>query len=150
MLGSGWAGYEEGIIKRGDKVVVPKSLERKLVEAAHEGHQGEVKTKQLRRTTWGFPHMNKLVQEEVSACRGCQSTTPYKPNRDPLQPIKLPTGPWKDLVFKGHLPEGEYLFVVVDKYSRYQEVEILKSTFHSIKKRRHRPDILHSQIPQTV
>ena len=122
-------GYEEGIIKRGDKVVVPKSLERKVVEAAHEGHQGEVKTKQLLRTTCWFPNMNKLVQEEVSACRGCQSTT-YKPTRDPLQPTKLPIGPWKDLDsdFKGPLPGGEYLFVVVDEYSRYPEVEIVKST----------------------
>ena len=122
-------GYEEGIIKRGDKLVIPKSLERKLVEAAHEGHQGEVKTKQLLRTTCWFPNMNKLVQEEVSACRGCQSTT-YKPTRDPLQPTELPTGPWKDLDsdFKGPLPGGEYLLVVIDEYSRYPEVEVVKST----------------------
>jgi transposase InsO family protein len=43
---------------------------------------------------------------------------------------KLPDGPWQKLSaeFCGPLPTGDYLLVVIDEYSRYQEVEILKST----------------------
>ena len=121
--------HEAGVVMRGDRLVIPNSLQRQTVSAAHEGHQGEVKTKQLLRTRCWFPNMNTIVQEEVSSCRGCQATT-YVPTRDPLKPTALPKAPWQklDSDFKGPLPGGEYLLVVIDEYTRYPEVEIVKST----------------------
>ena len=43
---------------------------------------------------------------------------------------EMPQGPWKKLHvdFYRPLPSGEYLLVVVDRYSRYPEVEIVRST----------------------
>ena len=43
---------------------------------------------------------------------------------------EMPQGPWQKLRvdFYGPLPSGEYLLVVVGRYSRYPEVEILRST----------------------
>ncbi|XP_061176121.1 uncharacterized protein K02A2.6-like [Saccostrea echinata] len=42
----------------------------------------------------------------------------------------LPSGPWTDLSmdFCGPFPSGDYLMVVMDEYSRYPIVDILKST----------------------
>ena len=42
---------------------------------------------------------------------------------------ELPSGPWKNLSadFCGPLETGDYLFVVIDEYSRYPVVEIVKS-----------------------
>ena len=42
----------------------------------------------------------------------------------------LPNGPWKELSidFFGPLPSGDYLFVIIDEYSRYPVVEIIRST----------------------
>ena len=42
----------------------------------------------------------------------------------------LPSGPWKLLAmdFLGPFPSGDYLLVVIDEYSRFPEVEIVKST----------------------
>jgi len=57
---------------------------------------------------------------------------------DTLESLKhtvFPSQPWQDLAadLMGPLPSGEYVFVVVDIYSRYFEVEILKSvTFSTI------------------
>ena len=42
----------------------------------------------------------------------------------------LPEAPWRGLStdFYGLLPNGEYLLVIIDEYSRYPVVEIVKST----------------------
>ena len=53
-------------------------------------------------------------------------------NKTPHAPLKmtpLPEGPWEEVSADFHqiFTTGEYLFVVVDGYSRYPEVEIIRS-----------------------
>ena len=70
-----------------------------------------------------------MVERRIKGCLGCQATT-YKPVRDPLRPTPLPDRPWQrvDMDFWGPLPSGEYLLVIIDEYSRYPEVEFVRST----------------------
>ena len=53
-----------------------------------------------------------------------------QPQRNPLKPTPLPDRPWEkiDMDFWGPLTTGEHLLVMIDKYSRYPEVEIVKGT----------------------
>ena len=48
----------------------------------------------------------------------------------PMQRVELPSGPWQDLAvdFLGPFPGGESILVVVDYYSRFFEVVVMKST----------------------
>ena len=52
---------------------------------------------------------------------------PSKP--EPMSRTKLPEGPWQDLAvdLMGPFPSGDYVFVVVDYYSRWYEIAIIKS-----------------------
>ncbi len=124
------------VILRGDKLVIPEtdimpgsSMRQHVVDLAHEGHQGTIKTKQLLRSKVWFPHLDKLVETKLSECLGCQATT-YKPTRDPLQPTPLPERPWQKVAmdFWGPLPSGEYVLLIIDEFSRYAEVEFVSST----------------------
>ena len=80
-----------------------------------------------------FPGIDKLVEkyveEYVANCIPCQASTPIK-MCEPLQMTNLPEGPWQNISvdFCGPFPSGDYLLVPMDDYSRYPEVEILKST----------------------
>ena len=58
------------------------------------------------------------------------SSDTHQTSRTSIQMTKLPDGSWQKLSadFCGTLPTGDYLLVVIDEYSRYPEVEILKST----------------------
>ena len=65
-----------GVILRGDRLLIPETelvpgegnLQTQIIDTAHEGHQGEVKTKQLIRTKMWFPSLDRKVKERISSC----------------------------------------------------------------------------------
>ena len=114
------------LILLGTRIVIPKSLQEHVVNLAHEGHKGLVKTKSLLREKVWFPNIDKLVESKVKSCSACLITTP-ECKREPLQ--MSPAAPWKELsVDFANLPNQEYLLLITDDYSRYPVVEIVKST----------------------
>ena len=52
------------ILLRGTRIVIPQSLQRRVIRLAHGGHQGIIKTKKLREKVW-FPGIDKLVEQLV-------------------------------------------------------------------------------------
>ncbi|CAC5409522.1 unnamed protein product [Mytilus coruscus] len=100
---------------------------KQTLQLAHEGHQGIVKKKlRLREKVW-WPGIDQDAENLVKSCRACQVVGPV-PKQEPIMRTQLPDGPWQDLCadLMGPFPTGEYVFVVVDYYSRWQEVAILK------------------------
>ncbi|XP_028416022.1 uncharacterized protein K02A2.6-like [Dendronephthya gigantea] len=120
---------DSDIILRGTRVVLPKCLQLRAVKLAHESHQGIVKTKQLLREKVWYPGIDKDVKTEIDDCIPCQATS-QNVTPEPLQMTTLPTAPWSQVStdFCGPFPSGDYLLVVIDDYSRYPEVEVLRST----------------------
>ena len=122
-----------GLILRGSRIVIPESLHLRVIDLAHETHPGLSKTKALLREKVWFPNIDKMVKCTVDRCIPCQAvgkqTTP-----EPLAMTDMPTGPWEivHLDFYGPLLSGDYLLVVIDRYSRFPEVEIVKSTKASV------------------
>ena len=87
-----------------------------------------MKTKSLLREKVWFPNIDKLVESKVKSCRACLITT-SECKREPLEMSPLPAAPWKGIsVDFANLPNQEYLLLITDDYSRYQVVDIVKST----------------------
>lgn len=118
--------FAGGILLRNTKIVIPESLRERTLQLAHEGHPGmSVMKRRLRAKVW-WPKIDRQVEELVKKCRGC--TLVNAPNApEPLQRTKLPSAPWEHLAidFLGPLPSGHYVFVVVDYYSRFFEIDIM-------------------------
>jgi hypothetical protein len=53
----------DGLVMRGNQVVIPKSLQNKILTIAHSGHQGIVKTRKLLREFVWFSGMAKKWSE---------------------------------------------------------------------------------------
>ncbi|XP_048765085.2 uncharacterized protein LOC125672921 [Ostrea edulis] len=119
---------DTGIILKNTRILTPKSLIKRVVELAHEGHQGVVKTKSFLREKVWFPGIDKIVESTIKYCIPCQATVETK-RIEPLQMSPQPSGPWTEVSmdFCRPFPSGDYLMVVIDEYSRYPVVEILKS-----------------------
>ena len=82
----------DGLVLRGERIVVPQTLREAMVKIAHEGHQGIVRTKQLLRAHVWFPGMDTMVEKHAGKCLACQSTTSCH-TREPLKVTDLPWGP---------------------------------------------------------
>ena len=117
------------VVVRNYQIVIPQSLQHHAVELAHEGHQGICKTKALLRSKVWFPGADAAADGAVRRCIPCQANTTRR-QVEPLAMSPLPRGPWLNVSidFCGPIPSGEYLLVMVDEFSRYPVVEIVRST----------------------
>jgi hypothetical protein len=75
------------------KEILPKSLAGKVVDIAHQEHQGIVKTKALLREKVWFPLIDKEVERKISNCIPCQACS-KKNNPESLKTSNLPAEPW--------------------------------------------------------
>ncbi|XP_057306155.1 uncharacterized protein K02A2.6-like [Hydractinia symbiolongicarpus] len=109
--------------------ILPKSLRQTAINIAHQGHLGVQKVKNLLRSKIYWKGMDSHITETLSKCRVCQSVGPYHAPT-PLIPSPLPNHPWEKLAIDlfGPLPSGDKLLVVMDLYSRYPIVEVVKNT----------------------
>ena len=114
------------------RIVIPKKLRPRILSLIHKGHLGIVGTKQKLRSRLWWPWMEKDAEKYCKTCYGCQLVSILSPP-EPIRVTALPTGPWRDLAVDllGPLPTGESILVVVDYYSRYYEVDILRSSITS-------------------
>ncbi|XP_064469786.1 uncharacterized protein K02A2.6-like [Ornithodoros turicata] len=118
----------KGAILRGNRLVIPESLQKKVIQLAHRGHMGIRKTKQLLREKVWFKGIDRAVENAVKTCIPCQAVV-QENIRTPIIMTKLPEGPWQNLAldFAGPFPDGQYLLVLVDEYSRFPVIRTLKS-----------------------
>jgi hypothetical protein len=98
----------------------------RVIDLAHEGHQGIVRTKRLLREKVYFPGIDKPVEKTCKSCIPCLASTP-KSTFEPLQMSELPSNVWEKLsiVFCEPFPSGYHLMVIIDEYSRYPVVDTL-------------------------
>ena len=116
------------VLLRGQRIVIPQSLQKRVINLAHEGHQGLVRTKQLLREKVWFVNIDKLVAKMIESCLACQCTVPdISCPEYSMSP--LPKSVWCEVSidFK-HVKPNEYLLVIMDDMSRYPVVEPVKST----------------------
>lgn len=122
----------QGVLTRGEKVVLPEKLKLRAIQAAHMGHAGISRTLQMLRKCYWWPKMSEDVETFVKACAVCiqheKSWTVRKPT---VQPIEWPTEPWSKVgidISGPHynLPiDMRYALVMLDYHSRWPVVSFV-------------------------
>ena len=116
----------DGVLLKGERVVVPESLKAQMLTLIHEGHFGIEKCKRRARDVLYWPNLNKDVYETVSRCDVCQEYI-YAQPKEPLTMHERPDRPWAkvgcDLFLLKQIP---YL-LTVDYYSHYPEISLLSN-----------------------
>ena len=119
----------DGVLMKGGQVVLPSTLWTHAIAIAHEGHMYADRTLQFLRQTCWFPGARKMVNQYVESCLPCNAASPHNPPV-PLQPNLLPDRAWQKLHcdFKGPIGNKYYLHIIIDQYSKFPEVDIVRST----------------------
>lgn len=116
-----------GALMRGDRLIIPNSLQHQVLQCAHDGHPGmSLMKRRLRQKVW-WPKLDDIVEKYVKSCGSCTLVSAIGPP-EPMLRTKMPENPWTDVAidFLGPLPSGHYLLVLVDYFSRFTEVIIMK------------------------
>ncbi|XP_055902396.1 uncharacterized protein K02A2.6-like [Eupeodes corollae] len=103
------------------------ALRSRIFKLAHEGHPGETVMKRRVRSKVWWPLVDRDVEQFVKKCRDCLIVS--KPSQPvPMNRHVFPDRPWSNLAtdLLGPLPNHDYILVVIDYYSRYQEFKFLK------------------------
>jgi RNase H-like domain found in reverse transcriptase/Reverse transcriptase (RNA-dependent DNA polymerase)/Integrase zinc binding domain len=92
----------DGLLKRYGRVVVPESLQTRLLTEAHcqiaSAHPGIQKTRQILRTRYYWRNMDKDIKRFVRNCHACRrSTIPRDKPPGLLHPLPVPDRPWQHI-----------------------------------------------------
>ena len=123
--------WNDSCLARGERLVIPASLQQKVLSMAHESHSGMVKTKQKCRTSVWWQGIDKQIEDHVRSCEACiQSGKSIKRTKLPLNPVKWPkqSYAWQklqiDIVGEIHGASSthKYIIVVHDLHSKWPEI----------------------------
>ena len=109
---------DNGIIIKGDRLVIPQSMWEELLAILHTGHLGMEKTKLKARSSVYWPGINQDIYSLVQECKVCQEHQ-RNTKREPLLQHEIPPRPW-------HTIESDMFtecLIVIDYYSKFPVVK---------------------------
>nr|KAG5696115.1 hypothetical protein BaRGS_020516 [Batillaria attramentaria] len=117
-----------GCLIYGTRVVIPQSLQPKILDLLHIGHFGMERKKQLARTAVYWPGIDAAIEMTSRRCDSCGEHQ-NKPSKPPVHPWMLPEKPWSRV----HLDHainfmGTNWLVITDAYSKYPCIHPTSST----------------------
>ena len=119
----------DDVLMRGERIVIPAGLRQRVLKLAHIGHPGIERTKQRLRSKVWWPNVDKDAERVVKSCLDCQLVSGSS-RPEPLSLREMPNTPWHTLAIDilGPLPSSESILVIIDLYSRYRVIEVLRTT----------------------
>ena len=115
---------QDGLLLRGERLIIPTSMRRDMLEKIHAGHIGINSCLRRARDLIFWPRMSQEIRQYVEACDTC-ATFPATQPKQPIISHEIPSRPWQKVgtdLFS--IFERDYL-LVVDYYSNFIEVDHL-------------------------
>uniref|UniRef100_A0A146L0H7 RNA-directed DNA polymerase n=2 Tax=Lygus hesperus TaxID=30085 RepID=A0A146L0H7_LYGHE len=115
---------QDGVIFKGNRIVVPKSLRAEFINKIHLCHLGQNASLRRARDTLFWPFMSVQIKDTIKTCQTCQELAPNQ-TKTPMKTHRIPSLPWERVSMDTFEFENRQYVVIVDAYSDYFEVEHL-------------------------
>ena len=139
----------EDIVVKGDRVLIPAALRAEILRQLHTAHLGMEKTKQRARQVVFWPGMGKEIEELTKGCETCARFMRANP-KQPLIPFDPPELPWEAVGCDLFTVNGRDYMVTSDYYSRWIEIDYLRSTTAAEVISKLKGHFAREGIPQTI
>ncbi|KAJ8352691.1 hypothetical protein SKAU_G00241670 [Synaphobranchus kaupii] len=121
-----------GVLRRGNQIVIPYSMRDDMIQKIHQGHQGLTKCGQRYKNAIWWPGIGNDVRELIQSCRHCDINRPSQ-HKEPLLTTPLPELPWQKIGADLCEYNGHNYLVIVDYFSRWLEIlNLPKTTSESV------------------
>ena len=118
---------QDGLIFRGDRVLVPQSLRSEMMKAVHSTHSGIEGCLKRARECIFWPGMSADIKNLISSCEVCQSYSSAN-QQETLIPHEVPSRPWEKVGLDLFEIEGKDYLITVDYLSNFWEIDRLRDT----------------------
>ena len=118
---------ENGCILWGSRVIIPQSLQNRVLMTLHDAHTGMSKMKSLARSWFWWPNMDADIERYVKLCSTCAQHAKH-PASSPLHNWDWPMEPWKriHIDFAGPFLNKMFL-IVIDAHSKWLDVKTMST-----------------------
>ena len=110
-----------GLLLRGDRIVIPESLRKETLAKIHDGHFGIEKCRERARSCVWWPGMSTNIKTMIQKCEFCAEKAVRQP-KEPLVEKETPDYPFQIVAADLCEKKGEQYLIVADEYSRYIEI----------------------------
>ena len=126
---------QDGLVFRGERVVVPQTMSGKMLKKIHNSHLGVNGRLNRARECLYWPGMSSDIKNHVSTCEACREYERSQP-KEMLRSHEVPNRAWQRVGIDLFELEGKHYLVTVDYYSDFFELDHLKnlSAVHVIRK----------------
>ena len=117
---------QQGCLLWGTRVIIPSKGRELMLKELHQEHIGSTKMKQLARSYFWWPGLDRDIEEVSRSCSVCLATR-VSPKKAPLHPWDWPEKPWVRVHVDYAGPvNGTYFLVLTDAHSKW--IEVLPTT----------------------
>ena len=116
---------QDGIVLRGERVVIPTSMHHEMKMKVHAGHTGINSCLRHARELIYWPGISAEIRQYVETCDVCASYASKQPE-EPLHLHDVPSRPWQKVGTDIFTISGRNYLVTVDYFSQFFEVDYLQ------------------------
>ena len=111
----------DGVVMRGNRVVVPTVLREEVLQALHSAHQGVGKMTDRALDTVFWPGLTQDLEQVRANCQECWRIAPSQPALPPASP-QVPTRPFQAIAADFFVLRGVGYLVIVDRFSGWPHI----------------------------
>jgi transposase InsO family protein len=140
---------QDGLIFKGDRVVIPVKLRKDITTRIHASHIGVEGCLRRAREAVYWPGMNAEVKDTISKCDTC-NTYSTKQQKETLIPHDIPERPWSKVGSDIMEFDGQEYLITVDYYSNFWEIDNLPRAKSATVIQKLKAQFAHHGIPDTL
>ena len=118
----------QGVLLWGSRVIIPQSLQKRILEELHSDHVGVSKMKAMARCHFWFPGLDKQIENLARTCTNC-ALIQKMPASAKTHVWEWPNKPWSriHIDLAGPFLQNDFL-IVYDAGTKWGDVKILQNT----------------------